>query len=132
MDSNRSQRELTIEISPLHFLVSNLRLEALAAASSQLACFSPTGVRPEKSKVPRLEILSGLMVLSIDLSLRGVHLSLLSSEAAADRPNRSKERGYQYKNTVMTESLTVFLQTVSRWVYQFSVLHCCSMKSTNT
>jgi hypothetical protein len=108
MDFNRSQREFTIEVSPLHVLVSELRLEALTGASRQLACFSSNESRSEKSEVPRLEILSGLMVQSIDLSLKGLQVSLLSSEKTAE------SQSYEYKNTVLTHSLTVFLQTVSK------------------
>jgi len=113
-DLNHAKQELVIEISDVHLLISRSRVERL----SKLVPVKHYKSHPEIGKrplPPRLEVLSQLILQSVDFHIQHLCLSLLKeSDRLYDTAKRKPvPRTISQKQNELKDSLHCFLAVVS-------------------
>lgn len=109
MDTNRAKREFVIEVSPVHFVLSQSRITRLSLIvppsgdqSKQPLC---TSIRDE-ALPPRLELLAIFLLYSVDLSIGRVRVSF-TEDGTSPLPSNIFAKEVQ-----MEESIADFLSVV--------------------
>lgn len=114
LDEDSPRQEIVVEVSPVHILLSDTRLLFCSRVMQPWKTLRPKrpGVNQDTSMPPRLEALSRLVMRCIDVSIRGVQLSLLSDEQKYPLTPGQKE-------IIMEECIGDFLSVVSCFNLQF-------------
>ena len=118
LDEESPKKEIVVEVSPIHALVSETRLLFCSRVLEPLKASRPTKPtvsddREEDIAIPpRLEALSRLIMKCIDVSIKSVRLSLLSDEQRYPLTPGQKE-------VIMEESIGDFLSVASRFDLNF-------------
>ena len=108
LDEDSPRQEIVVEVSPVHVLLSETRLMFCSRVMQPWKARRQS--KPEEdqdvSMPPRLEALSRLIMRCLDVSIRGVRLSLLSDEQKYPLTPGQKE-------IIMEECIGDFLSVVS-------------------
>jgi len=108
LDEDSPRQEIVVEISPIHFLLSETRLLFCSRMLQQWKTSRP--VKPLQQRAttmpPRLEALSRLIMKCVDVSIKRIRLSLMSDEQKYPLTPGQKE-------IIMEECIGDFLSVVS-------------------
>jgi hypothetical protein len=116
LDTNRANKEIVMELSPVHVLVSEQRLKILAETFS---LFATSGIEKKTKHSTydqlhlRLEVLSRFVVYSVDLAVKRVRLSLVADAGKTIHTTAlSKEEQFR-------DALLAFLRVASHFDLSF-------------
>lgn len=112
LNADNPKVQIVAEVSPVHMLLSQRRLELLEAAKSSVDVEN-FGARAhiklnQKPDPPRIEILSPRILQSLDINCRRVRIEMVK-----DFPASETVLPPQYRELIMEECLSDFLSTVS-------------------
>jgi len=111
LETESPQHQVVIEVSPVHILLSENRLALLSSAqkSIDMAPFTDASKlnSARKPDPPRIEILSGRILHTVDVSCRRAQVALVKDTGKEDGLGR------KFKEVVMEECLSDFLSVVS-------------------
>src|SRR5210317_1758946 len=117
-DFNRAMREIAVEISPVHVLVSKSRVDRISKVLSHIPSSKSSSSRAITGAVlPRLEVLSRFMEYSIDFHIERLRLSLFRETGFNDPTNFDVENSS--KIGVMRNAISSFLSVVSSFDLSF-------------
>ena len=117
-DFNRAMREIAVEISPVHVLVSKSRVDRISKVLSHIPSSKSSSSRAITGAIlPRLEVLSRFMEYSIDFHIERLRLSLFRETGFNDPTNFDVENSS--KMGVMRNAISSFLSVVSSFDLSF-------------
>jgi len=116
-DFNRAREELAIEISPVHLLVSNSRIERLSQIIPRKG-FVP-GSTTSAPLPPRLEVLAQFMLRSVDLRVQRLRMSLLKEGDRLYNSEKTLPTSMPEKQNEMREILRCFLSVAASFDLSF-------------
>ena len=112
LETESPKHQIVVEVSPVHVILSEHRLDLISAAKSALDFSVFTSAahlqnQRQKPDPPRIEILSRRILNSLDLSCKRMQIALVADDDPIE------PLSLKYKGMIMEECLSDFLSVVS-------------------